>query len=214
MILIFIGPPGAGKGTQAAKLTRQYGIPQISTGDMLRARKAAGTLPADLADLMSAGGLLPDESVVGLIRDRITEADCSGGFILDGFPRTEGQARALDAMLEAAGRRLDRVLFLQVPDGLIVERIVHRRMCVSTGEVFHLLYSPPPAGREVRQRDDDTEPKVRRRLGEYTNTFEALRRHYGSLVREIEGTGTIEEVASRIHLALGAAAPREEPRSP
>lgn len=204
MILVFIGPPGAGKGTQAVKLTKRFGIPQIATGDMLRARKAAGTLPADLAATMSAGGLLPDDAVVGLIRDRIAEPDCANGFILDGFPRTKGQALALDAMLKNIGRDLDRVLFLQVPDSLIVERIVNRRVCVSTGEVFHLMYSPPPAGREVRQRDDDTEEKVRRRLSEYGNTFEALRQHYGSLVREVDGTGSIDEVSTRILQAVEA----------
>jgi adenylate kinase len=202
MILVFIGPPGAGKGTQAVKLTKRFGIPQIATGDMLRARKAAGTLPADLAATMSAGGLLPDDAVVGLIRDRIAEPDCANGFILDGFPRTKGQALALDAMLKNIGRDLDRVLFLQVPDSLIVERIVNRRVCVSTGEVFHLMYSPPPAGREVRQRDDDTEEKVRRRLSEYGNTFEALRQHYGSLVREVDGPGSIDEVSTRILQAV------------
>ncbi len=204
MILVFIGPPGAGKGTQARRLTERFGIPQIATGDMLRARKEAGTLPADLAATMSAGGLLPDEAVVGLIRDRIAEPDCAKGFILDGFPRTKGQALALDTMLKNSGYDLDRVLFLQVPDSLIVERIVNRRVCVSTGEVFHLMYSPPPAGRDVRQRDDDTEEKIRRRLSEYGNTFEALRQHYGSLVREVDGTGSIEEVSGRILQAVEA----------
>jgi len=204
MILVFIGPPGAGKGTQARRLTERFGIPQIATGDMLRARKEAGTLPADLAATMSAGGLLPDEAVVGLIRDRIAESDCAKGFILDGFPRTKGQAIELDTMLKNSGYDLDRVLFLQVPDSLIVERIVNRRVCVSTGEVFHLMYSPPPAGRDVRQRDDDTEEKIRRRLSEYGNTFEALRQHYGSLVREVDGTGSIEEVSGRILQAVEA----------
>ncbi len=204
MILVFIGPPGAGKGTQARRLTERFGIPQIATGDMLRARKEAGTLPADLAATMSAGGLLPDEAVVGLIRDRIAEPDCAKGFILDGFPRTKGQALALDTMLKNSGYDLDRVLFLQVPDSLIVERIVNRRVCVSTGEVFHLMYSPPPAGRDVRQRDDDTEEKIRRRLSEYGNTFEALRQHYGSLVREVDGTASIEEVSGRILQAVEA----------
>ncbi len=204
MILVFIGPPGAGKGTQAAKLTKRFGIPQIATGDMLRARKAAGTLPLELAEIMSAGGLLPDSAVVGLIRDRIAEPDCAKGFILDGFPRTKGQAEALDSMLKEIVRGLDRVLFLQVPDSLIVERIVNRRVCVSTGEVFHMMYSPPPAGREVKQRDDDTEEKVRRRLTEYANTFQALRQHYGSLVREVDGTGNIEEVSVRISQAIEA----------
>jgi adenylate kinase len=204
MILVFIGPPGAGKGTQARRLTERFGIPQIATGDMLRARKEAGTLPADLAATMSAGGLLPDEAVVGLIRDRIAEPDCAKGFILDGFPRTKGQALALDTMLKNSAYDLDRVLFLQVPDSLIVERIVNRRVCVSTGEVFHLMYSPPPAGRDVRQRDDDTEEKIRRRLSEYGNTFEALRQHYGSLVREVDGTGSIEEVSGRILQAVEA----------
>ena len=204
MILVFIGPPGAGKGTQARRLTERFGIPQIATGDMLRARKEAGTLPPDLASTMSAGGLLPDEAVVGLIRDRIAEPDCAKGFILDGFPRTKGQALALDTMLKNSAYDLDRVLFLQVPDSLIVERIVNRRVCVSTGEVFHLMYSPPPAGRDVRQRDDDTEEKIRRRLSEYGNTFEALRQHYGSLVREVDGTGSIEEVSGRILQAVEA----------
>jgi len=107
-------------------------------------------------------------------------------------------------MLTEIGRGLDRVLFLQVPDSLIVERIVNRRVCVSTGEVFHLMYSPPPPGREVKQRDDDTEEKVRRRLTEYANTFQALRQHYGSLVREVDGTGSIEEVSTRISQAIEA----------
>ena len=204
MMLVFIGPPGAGKGTQARRLTERFGIPQVATGDMLRARKDAGTLPADLAETMSAGGLLPDEAVVRLIADRIGEPDCAKGFILDGFPRTRGQATALEGMLKGLKMALDRVIFLQVPDSLIVERIVNRRVCVSTGEVFHLMYSPAPPGREVRQRDDDTEVKIRRRLQEYGNTFEALREYYGSLVREVDGTGSIDEVSTRISQALEA----------
>src|SRR5579883_2949924 len=127
MRLVFVGPPGAGKGTQAKQVCARYGIPQISTGDMLRAAKAEGKLPADLVAKMAAGALVPDEVVIGLIDERTRGADCAPGFLLDGFPRTVPQARALGDMLQKRAQKLDRVLALEVPRELLVERAVLRR---------------------------------------------------------------------------------------
>ncbi len=143
--MILIGPPGAGKGTQAQRLVEQFSIPHISSGDMLRAAVAEGTELGRQADgFMKAGGLVPDDVVIGMVIERIGKPDAAAGFMLDGFPRTRPQAEALDAALAEASVALDRVLLIEVPDGLIVERIVGRRSDPQTGAIYHLKFNPPP----------------------------------------------------------------------
>jgi adenylate kinase len=196
MRLVFVGPPGAGKGTQAKIVCARLGIPQISTGDMLRAAKAAGKLPGDLAAKMAIGALVPDEVVVGLIDERTRAADCRDGFLLDGFPRTVPQAKALDAMLDARALKLDHVLALAVL----------RRTDKRTGQIYHLKYSPPPPGADLEHRADDREDVVRGRLGTYEAMTAELLPYYETrgLLRRMDGVGSIEEVTARIFRALGS----------
>lgn len=207
MRMILIGPPGAGKGTQAQRLVQQYAIPHISSGDMLRAAVAEGTELGVQADgFMKAGQLVPDEVVIGMVIDRIGKPDAAKGFMLDGFPRTRPQAEALDAALAKAGVALDRVLLIEVPDGLIVERIVGRRTDPQTGAIFHLSFNPPPpeiAGRLV-QRKDDTEEACRARLDKYHSETAPIVPFYeqkGILVR-VNGDGPPDQVTRRIVDAL------------
>jgi adenylate kinase len=206
MRLVFIGPPGAGKGTQAKIVCARRGVPQISTGDMLRAAKAAGKLPGDLAAKMAMGALVPDEVVVGLIDERTRAADCRDGFLLDGFPRTVPQARALNAMLEAHALKLDHVVALEVPRELLIERAVLRRTDKRTGQIYHLKYSPPPPGADLEHRADDREDVVKGRLDTYEAMTAELLPYYESrgLLRRVNGVGTVEEVTARIFKVLGS----------
>ncbi len=168
MRMILVGPPGAGKGTQAARLIDTFKIPHISSGDMLRAAVKEGTRLGREADgYMKAGKLVPDDVVIGMILERIQRPDCSHGFMLDGFPRTRPQAEALDTALTDAGVRLDAVLLIEVPDQLIVDRITGRRNDPTTGRIYHVTFDPPPAGVEVVQRADDTVEAVTTRLTKY-----------------------------------------------
>ena len=205
--MILIGPPGAGKGTQAQRLVEQFSIPHISSGDMLRAAVAEGTELGRQADgYMKAGGLVPDDVVIGMVIERIGKPDAAAGFMLDGFPRTRPQAEALDAALDKAGLALDRVLLLEVPDGLIVERIVGRRSDPQTGAIYHLKFNPPApeiAGRLV-QRKDDTEEACRARLDKYHSETAPIVPFYeakGVLVR-VNGDGPPDQVTRRIVDAL------------
>ena len=205
--MILIGPPGAGKGTQAQRLVEQFSIPHISSGDMLRAAVAEGTELGRQADgYMKAGGLVPDDVVIGMVIERIGKPDAAAGFMLDGFPRTRPQAEALDAALAVAGVALDRVLLIEVPDGLIVERIVGRRSDPQTGAIYHLKFNPPPheiAGRLV-QRKDDTEEACRARLDKYHSETAPIIPFYeakGVLVR-VNGDGPPDQVTRRIVDAL------------
>lgn len=208
MRMIFIGPPGAGKGTQAARLVERFRIPHISTGDMFRAAVKAGTPLGRQADeFMKAGKLVPDEVTIGMLRERIAEPDCRQGFMLDGFPRTVPQAQALDTALTAAGADLDVVLVLEVPDDLIVDRIVGRRSDPETGAIYHLKFNPPPAevaGRLI-QRKDDTEEACRHRLATYHAQTSPIIPFYAAkgLVRTVDGVGEPDEVTDRIQVALG-----------
>jgi adenylate kinase len=200
MRVVFVGPPGAGKGTQAKVLCARWGIPQIATGDMLRAAKAAGKLPAELVAQMSSGGLVPDEVVIGLIGARTSETDAGAGFLLDGFPRTVPQASALDALLSGRGQALDAVLTLEVPKDLLVERAVLRRTDKRTGQIYHLKYKPPPPDAELEHRADDQESVVQNRLETYERMTAELLPYYEErgLLRRIDGVGSVEEVTARI----------------
>jgi adenylate kinase len=206
MRIVFVGPPGAGKGTQAKIVCARFGIPQISTGDMLRAAKAEGRLPAELVAKMAAGALVPDDVVIKLIDDRTRAADCNSGFLLDGFPRTSAQAEALDQMLSARQSKLDRVVALQVSSDLLIERAVLRRTDKRTGQIYHLKYSPPPPGADLEHRADDREDVVRKRLDTYLAMTAELLPYYEKrgILKRIDGVGSVDEVTTRILSALGA----------
>lgn len=207
MILILVGPPGSGKGTQSQILCRKYGIPQISTGDMLRAAKASGTLDPKFRAIMDAGGLVPDEAMIGLIDKRIDAEDCKNGFLLDGFPRTVPQAEALEQLLAARTLRIDAVLQLDVPRSLLEERLIHRRTDKRSGQIYHLVYSPPPPDAELEHRADDRPEAVGKRLDAYEAMTAALLPYYDDkkLLQRIDGVGAPAEVTTRVLTALGEA---------
>lgn len=211
MRLVFVGPPGAGKGTQAKVICTHYGIPQVSTGDMLRAAKKEGTLPKELVDLMAAGGLVPDSAVIDLIRDRTTKDDAKGGFLLDGFPRTVPQADALNALLDGRGQKLDIVVALMVDKNLLIERACLRRTDKRTGQIYHLKYNPPPPDADLEHRADDQEDVVRNRIDTYEKMTADLLPFYekAGLLQKLDGVGTVEEVTQRVLSALDAVKKKE-----
>jgi adenylate kinase len=220
MRLILLGAPGAGKGTQATFICQRFGIPQISTGDMLRAAVKAGTpLGTAAKKVMDSGGLVSDEIIIGLVKERITQPDCSGGFLFDGFPRTIPQA---DAM-KAADVRLDVVLEIDVPETDIIERMSGRRVHLASGRTYHLRFNPPKqagvddiTGEPLIQRDDDKEETVRKRLDVYQRQTRPLVDYYGQWAAagdthapryaRISGTGSVEDITSRVMGALAASA--------
>ncbi len=214
MRLILLGPPGAGKGTQAKRLIERYGIPQISTGDILRAAVRDGTdLGKKAKEYMDAGELVPDEVVIGIIEERLQEADCAKGFILDGFPRTVAQADALNRVLGNLGQAIDHVVSIEVPDEELVERLTGRRTCRGCGAMYHVKFSPPVAdgvcdkcGGELYQRDDDREETIRARLKVYHDQTAPLVEYYekAGLLRRIPGQGSVDEIYARIEGVLGA----------
>lgn len=211
--LILLGPPGAGKGTQAERISEFYGIPHISTGDIFRENLKRGTeLGLKAKEYMDRGELVPDEVVVGIVRNRLAEPDCEGGFVLDGFPRTVAQADALRDMLVGMGRSIHHVLNIQVPDEMVVERLTARRTCRACGAVYHLKFNPPrkegrcdACGGELYVRDDDREETVRARLEEYKAKTQPLIDYYRAegLLRDIDGTASVDEVLSAIKRVLG-----------
>jgi len=201
MRIILVGPPASGKGTQAKVLSARFGVPQVSTGDMLREAKAQGTeLGVKATQYMNAGQLVPDELVIGLIEERLRRQDASAGFVLDGFPRTVPQAEALGELLERLGAKLDQVVQLEVPRDLLVERAVLRRTDKRTGQIYHLKYNPPPADAEVEHRADDREETVAARLDTYEKMTSALLPYYESkgLLRRIDGVGKPSEITERL----------------
>lgn len=208
MNLILLGPPGAGKGTQSVLLEKHFDIPQISTGDMLRsAVKAATPMGVKAKAFMDAGDLVPDEVVVGIVRERLQEPDCAGGFILDGFPRTVPQADALNETLEQLSKKIDAVVSLQVDTDVLVERLTGRRTCKACGKGFHLQFDPPAAdatcsdcGGELLQRDDDHEDTIRRRMATYRQQTAPLEEYYRKerLLLTVDGMSSIEEVHNTI----------------
>jgi len=213
MNIILLGPPGAGKGTQARKLENERGMIQLSTGDMLREARSSGTeMGNKVAAIMDAGQLVTDEIVIGLIEEKL-EGDHGGGFIFDGFPRTLAQADALGALLERHGTRLDAVIEMQVDDEALVQRITARSTCGNCGEVYNDITKPIPAdgkcascgGTEFKRRADDNEESLRTRLMEYYKKTSPLIGYYyakGDL-RPVNGLGEIDEVAGEIAAVLG-----------
>jgi len=204
MVIILVGPPGAGKGTQAKVICQDQGIPQLSTGDMLRAAKANGTLDPELVAAMTRGALVPDEVVIELIDRRIQSDDCKNGILLDGFPRTVPQAEALDGLMAARGWKIDRVLQIDVPRELLMERAVFRRSDKTTGQIYHLKYNPPPPGAVVEHRADDQPQAVEKRLDTYEAMTAALLPYYEEkgLLRRVDGVGEPKDVTERVRQAL------------
>ena len=201
MRLILVGPPGAGKGTQAKLLCAKWSIPQIATGDMLRDAKKAGTpLGLQAAEYMTRGALVPDEVVIGLVGERLGKPDTQGGFLLDGFPRTVPQAEALEGLLKGRGIGLDHVVQLDVPRELLVERATLRRTDKRTGHIYHLKYNPPPFGAELEHRADDQPETVAKRLDAYEAMTAALLPYYEAkgLLRRVDGTLPPSEVTREI----------------
>jgi len=216
MRLILLGAPGAGKGTQAAHITQKYGIPQISTGDMLRAAVKAGTkMGLEAKKFMDAGALVPDEVIIGLVKDRITQADCANGFLFDGFPRTIPQAEAM----KQAGVPLDYVVEVDVEDAEIIRRLSGRRVHVGSGRTYHVAFNPPKVagkddvtGEDLIQRDDDKEDTIRKRLEVYHSQTKPLVAYYSQWAasgqggapkyRKVAGVGSMDNIRDAIFAAL------------
>jgi adenylate kinase len=216
MRLILLGAPGAGKGTQAAFICQKYGVPQISTGDMLRAAVKAGTpLGLEAKKVMDSGALVSDDIIIGLVKERIAQPDCANGFLFDGFPRTIPQAEAM----KAAGVKLDLVLEIAVPDEAIIERMSGRRVHAASNRTYHVKFNPPKVagkddetGEDPIQRDDDKEETVRKRLEVYQAQTRPLVDYYSKWAatgdaqapkyRRIEGVGTVDEITARALEAL------------
>lgn len=213
MNVIFLGPPGAGKGTQAKKLYEDFELPQISTGDILRAETRAGTdLGKTAGELMKAGKLVPDELVIPMVEKRISEPDCKNGVVLDGFPRTIPQAQAIEKIFAGKGQKIDRVISFDVPAEKVVERISGRRSCPNDGSIYHVTTSPPKrmgfcdkcdAG--LIQRDDDKEDKVRARMVDYESKTAPLKAYFKEkgVLTELDGVGSPEGIYADVKKALG-----------
>lgn len=216
MRLILLGAPGAGKGTQANFIKEKYNIPQISTGDMLRAAVKAGTpLGLEAKAIMDAGGLVRDDIIIGLVTERIAEPDCANGFLFDGFPRTIPQAEAM----KAAGVDIDYVVEIDVPDAAIIERMAGRRVHVASGRTYHVKFNPPKVagkddltGEDLIQRDDDLEETVQKRLAVYHEQTEVLVGFYGKLAAsgdakapkyvKVNGVGAVDAIRDQVFAAL------------
>ena len=211
--VIFLGPPGAGKGTQAQELAREWGVPHIATGDMLREAVAAKTaLGLEAKRHMDSGGLVSDEVVIGLVGERLAQPDAKAGCVLDGFPRTVAQAEALDALFARAGIALDRVIYFDVPRAELLRRLTGRRVCRACGRTFHLVSAPPrvagtcdDCGGELYQRADDSEATVATRLDVYQKQTAPLLDYYRGrrLLAEVAGEGPVAGVGEAIRRAMG-----------
>jgi adenylate kinase len=212
MNIVFMGPPGAGKGTQAEYIVEQFGIPHISTGDAFRLAMKQGTeLGLVAKQYVDAGKLVPDEVTIGIVRDRLQQEDCKQGFLLDGFPRTISQAEALDEIVAAMGKQIDHVINLSVDRDKLLARLTGRRICRSCGATYHILFNPPKqegvcdkCGGELYQRSDDTEEKVGTRLDEYITKTAPLLEYYANkgLLRQVNGEQDIAQVSAEISAIL------------
>ncbi len=213
MRLVLLGAPGSGKGTQAQRMQARHGVPQVSTGDLLREAVAAGTQLGRAAHIvMQAGGLVADDIMLGIIRERLARPDAARGFILDGFPRTQAQADALAALLVSLGTPLDTVVLLEIDPEVLLRRVAGRRSCRRCGRVFHIETNPPRPGErcadgkehDLFQRPDDNEATVRQRLAVYCERTQPLIEHYArlGLLRRINANGTLDEVDARLEAAI------------
>jgi adenylate kinase len=210
--VIFLGPPGAGKGTQAKMLAQEWRVPQVATGEMLREAVKAGTpLGREAARIMESGALVPDEVMVGLIADRLRQPDAAGGFILDGFPRTIAQAEALNKLLKDLGQSLDAVVYFDVPEAELLRRLTGRRLCRQCQTAYHLVSAPPArpgvcdkCGGELYQRDDDSETTVRHRLEVYTRQTAPLLDYYRGrgVLSSVKGDGDMATIGGAIRKAV------------
>lgn len=208
MRLVLLGPPGAGKGTQASAIVERYKIPHISTGDIFRMNIKNGTkLGIQAKSYMDKGLLVPDELVVSIVKDRLVEDDCKNGFLLDGFPRTVKQAEALDSELKAMGIKLDRVVNIQADKDILIERAIGRRICKECGATYHIKYNPPKVegicdldNSPLYQRDDDNEETVATRINVYLEQTQPLIDYYREkgLILDIDGTKPIDEITNLI----------------
>ena len=213
MYILLMGPPGAGKGTQAEKLIDEFKIPHISTGDMFRAAVSAGTeLGKEAKKYMDAGGLVPDVVTIGSVREGVSKPECANGFILDGFPRTEEQAVALDGILKDLGIKLTGVVNISVPDSELVARVVGRRICKACGATYHVSFNPSKVenvcdkcGGNLYQRNDEKEETVVNRLHAYHEQTEPLIEYYKKqgLYKEIDGLQPIDKVYADVKVSLG-----------
>ncbi|HEB74974.1 MAG TPA: adenylate kinase [Nitrospirae bacterium] len=213
MRIVLLGAPGAGKGTQAKKLVDKYGIPQISTGDILRKAVADGTpLGKEAKSYMDKGELVPDSVVIGLVKERLAQDDCKKGFILDGFPRNTAQAEVLDKVLEEMGIPLEVALSVDVDMDILMKRLTGRRTCRQCGQMYNIYFSPSQkegvcdkCGGELYQRDDDKEETIRKRLEVYEAQTAPLIEYYKNkgILKSVEGTGEIDEIFAKICSMLG-----------
>lgn len=213
MRVILLGPPGAGKGTQAKLISEKFSIPHISTGDIFRANiKEKTLLGIEAKRYIDNGQLVPDEVTIGIVKDRLTKDDCDNGFLLDGFPRTVAQAEALDEFLKGINKDLDVALLIKVPEEFILERMTGRRVCTSCGASYHIRFNPPKiegkcdiCDNELIQRKDDTEATVKERLEVYSKQTYPLINYYkdNGIISEVNGTESIDEVFGNISNILG-----------
>jgi len=213
MRIVLLGAPGAGKGTQAKKLIEKYGMPQISTGDLLRAAVSAGTpLGKEAKSFMDKGELVPDRVVLGMVEERLKQDDCKKGYILDGFPRNTAQAEALDKMLASLDMPLTAALSVDVPFEDLMKRLTGRRTCKACGQMYNIYFKPPvkegvcdKCSGELFQRDDDKEATIKKRLEVYNAQTAPLFDYYGKkgIVKSVSGTGSIDDIFKKVTEALG-----------